>query len=189
MSRYDKYDRDYDSDDSTLVNEARYGRRSRRSAYRSPSEDSASSPRRSYYDDSPPKQERGSERSDGLGKATLAVGLLAALAGLFHLWNVRRRKEQEREERQRRREKFARAKAARRREEERRERGRRGVYEEAPSEMLRIGDAPVRRDGSRERARGMRMIEGSAADVEADEDRGGERERRHEENRRSRRER
>ncbi|KAK1090240.1 hypothetical protein LTR48_008677, partial [Friedmanniomyces endolithicus] len=102
MSTHDRYDRDYDSEDSTLVDEARYGRRSRRSAYRSPSVDS-NSPPRSYYDDPSPNQERGSERSDGLGKTVLAVGLLAALAGLFHVWNVRRREEQEREERHRRR--------------------------------------------------------------------------------------
>ncbi|KAK1067315.1 hypothetical protein LTR74_006519 [Friedmanniomyces endolithicus] len=172
MSTHDRYDRDYDSDDSTLVDEARYGRRSRRSAYRSPSAGSHS-PSRSYYDGPLPNQERGPERSDGLGKTVLAVGLLAALAGLFHVWNVRRREEQEREERHRRREKFSKAKAARRRGEERRETAWRRDNDMAPSVMLRIGNAPPRR----ERSRDVKMIEGGSGEAENGGERGGARER------------
>jgi len=179
MCRYDRYERDYESDDSTLVNEERYRRRSRRSAYRSPSEDSYS-PRSSQYEQPLPKQGAGSER-DGFGKATLAVGLLAALAGLFHLWNVKKREEREREERHRRREKFAKAKAARRREEERRDWQRQQYDEcETPSEMLRIGYAPA----EREEERRPRMIGEGPSNVGDRRDRA---EARYEEDRRSRR--
>ncbi|KAK3115374.1 hypothetical protein LTR53_005365 [Teratosphaeriaceae sp. CCFEE 6253] len=153
MSHFDTHDRSYESDDSTLVDEDRYGRRSRRSsAYHSRSEESAS-PRRAQNPDS--------ER-DGLGKTALAAGLIAALAGLFHIWNVRRREEREREERHRRRAKFAKAKSARRRDEERRERQRqRDDEHETPSELLRIGNAPTQREQSRR----PRMIEGGSYDA------------------------
>ncbi|KAK6392364.1 hypothetical protein LTR65_003820 [Meristemomyces frigidus] len=158
----------YDSDDTTLVDDRRRQRRPR-PRYRSPSEDSYST-RRSYYSQ-PPRRERGTEsaaKHESAGKATIAVGFLSMLAGLFSLWTVRKSAERDREAQRQRRREFERAKAARRRAETQSERHRerqraRDSDYSPPSQVRRIAYAPAR-SRSRSRSRAPKRIEGPPPD-------------------------
>ena len=135
----------YSSDNSSSADDRRQRHRRPRQRDRSPSEDSYTT-RQSRY-----SGRAGSERAEtggpNLGKATIAVGLLAALAGLLKLWSVRKNAEREREAKRERREAFERSKAARRRDEARRERQRqrnRSPGRSPPSEVRRIGARDAR---------------------------------------------
>lgn len=153
MSRYSDYSRDYDSDEPTEYDR----RRNRRNDNRSRSEDSYYSPPRSCnYAET--EQSRRHSTGGETKKAAIAVGLLAAVAGLLHLWSNKRKEEEEREYRHRKRRDFENAKAARRKDEEKRFREREQRWKEAPEVRdtpKRIGYAPTR---ARSRSR-MRMIE------------------------------
>ncbi|KAK5123690.1 hypothetical protein LTR85_002326 [Meristemomyces frigidus] len=156
----------YDSDDSTLVDE-RHRRRRTRPRYRSPSEDSYST-RRSYYSEEP-RRERGDgsgSKYESVGKATIAVGFLSVLAGLFSLWTVRKSAEKDREAQRRRRREFERAKTARRRAEAQSERQRerqraRGSDYSPPSEVRRIAYRPPQ---PRSQSRAPKQIEAPPPD-------------------------
>lgn len=150
---------DYDSDESTLVNDEHHPRRrsDRSRRYRSPSEER-------YY----PRQSQ-SYSSDGyaytypnakgdqkskyatIGKVAVVVGIVGIL---LHKWQKERtaeRERQERRERHRRRKEFERAKKARRKEEERREREEEERMEpQSPEpEVRRIEYRPMERTRSR----------------------------------------
>jgi hypothetical protein len=163
--------RHYDSDDSAMVRRDRAQRRARRERYRSPSQDSCD---RNYdYDDSPRRSSYPSEQTradrppqtEGLGKATLAVGIISVVAGLLHVWNTKKKREREEAERRWRKEDFERRKADRRRREAKRERERQRRMEEEcepepVSNVRRIGYAPMERSRSRSRSRhAVRQIE------------------------------
>lgn len=154
----------YDSDDSRA--DSRYTRRQRpagrrRQRYRSPSEDSYHSPRRSYDDceESSKQQKKGTSKYDTLGKASIAVGLLSVIAGFLQLWATKKSSDREQESRRERRREFERAKRQRRAEEARWEKQREWneVHEperETHSEMRSIAYRPAR-----SRSRAPRRIE------------------------------
>lgn len=150
---------EYDSDDSTLVNERR--RRQRRARYRSPSEDSYYDSRRSYRGKERSRSgfEEDTSRHDASGKASIAIGLVAAIAGILQLWAGKKKAKLDEETRRRRRENFERAKRDRRRDEERRARQRSWDGERSPtSEVKRIGYMPAT-SRSRSRSTAPRRLE------------------------------
>ena len=180
MPRYD----DYDSDDSTLVDDRR---RQRRARYHSASEDSYYD-RRSYRGsertEAEPEYGRDSERSN-FGKTTLAIGVLTVVAGFIHLWSMKKNAEREKEDQRRRRKKFEKAKAERRRNEETREaQWYRSDKREADGEVKRIGYRPTR---SRSRSRAPRRIEAPPGSRPVSRDPSRARDEGHENDRQSRR--